>query len=110
MELRDVIAIDPHIGLIRERQASYYAGLLRNYAVTQFVFEILRVNLPRPPHQVDAIGDFGHQRLGKAKTPIAVFVVDAEADGVTAGVGGVVVSAAIVDGPVGELQMETGAD
>ena len=78
--------------------------------MTQFVFEILGVDLPGPPDQVDAVGDFRHEGFGETESPVAVFVVGGEADGVAAGVGGVVPGAVVVGGPVEELEVRVGAD
>ena len=47
----------------------------------------------------------GMSPSAKAESPIAVFVIGGNADGVAARVGGIVIGAVVVDGPVGELKV-----
>ena len=68
------------------------------------------MRLPGPPDEIDAVGDFRHEGFGETESPVAVFEVGGEADGVAASVGGVVVGAVVVGGPVEELEVSVGAD
>jgi hypothetical protein len=77
--------------------------------VAKLIFEVFRVRLPGLPHQIDSIRDFGHESFGDAEPPVAVFIVRGDSHGVAASVGGVVVGAVVVDGPVGELEFSVGA-
>ena len=79
-------------------------------AVALFDFEIFGVDVPGLPDQVDAVGDFGHERFDEADGPVGVVILDEAADGVAASVGGVVPGAVVVDGPVEELEVSVGAD
>ncbi len=60
--------------------------------------------------EVDAVGDGGHEGEEIAAGEESVVVLGDGSDGVAAGVGGVVVGAVVVDGPVHELEMAIGAD
>ena len=73
--------------------------------MTQLIFKVFRVGLPRLPHQINSVRDLGHEPLGKAEAPVAIFIIGGRADGVAARVGCVVVGAVVVDGPVGELKV-----
>ena len=108
--LDDLVAVDAHVGVVGVGQQTNDAGFLGNHAVTQFVFEIFRVRLPRLPDQIDAVGDLGHESFGEAKSPVAVFVVGGKADGIAASVGGIVPGAVVIDRPVEELEVSVGAD
>src|SRR5579872_969117 len=107
--LDHLIAVDTHVRGIGVGENANYASLLRQDAAAEFVFEILGVYLPRFPDEIDAVGDLGHQGFGKTESPVAIFEIEYGTDCVTAGVGGVVPGAVIVDGPVEELEMRVGA-
>ncbi len=77
--------------------------------MAQFIFPIFRMNLPRPPHQIDSIRDLRHEPLGEAETPVTVLIVRHHAHGVAARIGGVVPCAVVVHRPVVELKMGVGA-
>src|ERR1019366_5186620 len=47
--------VDAHIGVVRVGEQTHDARFFRYDAMTQLVFPIPRVNLPRPPHQIDSI-------------------------------------------------------
>src|SRR5215469_3087756 len=98
--LRDGFAINSHVGVIRERRNADNATLLRNDASAQFVFEVLCVNLPRPPHQIDSIRNLRHQPLAKTDPPMSVLEFGDEAYRISACFGGVIVSTGIVYRPV----------
>ena len=104
--LNNLIAIDAHVGGVGVGEQADDAGFFRNHAAAKFVFEILCVDLPGPPYEIDTIGDFRHEGFGETESPVAVFVVGGEADGVAASVGGIVPGAVVVDGPVDELEDE----
>ena len=106
----DLIAVDAHVGGVGVGEQADDAGFLRDQAVAKFVFEVFRVDLPGPPDEIDAVGDFRHEGFGETESPVAVFVVGGEADGVAARVGGVVPGAVVVGGPVEELEVRVGAD
>ncbi len=78
--------------------------------MTEFVFVIFRVDLPGAINEIDSIGYFGHESFGEAETPVAIFVIGGETDGVAAGIGGIVPGSVVVGGPVDELQVGIGAD
>ncbi len=108
--LIDLVSVDAHVGGVGVGEQANDAGLVRNQAVAEFVFEIFRVDLPGLPDEIDSVGDFRHESFGEAESPVAVFEVGGEADGVAAGVGGVVPGAVVVGGPVDELEVSVGAD
>jgi len=68
--------------------------------VAQFVFVVFGVDLPGPPYQVDAVGDFRHESFGETESPVAVLEVGSEANGVAARVCSVVVSTVVVGRPI----------
>jgi len=105
LKLGDRISVDAHVGVVGVGQQPDHSAFLRHYAVTQFIFPILRMSLPRLPYQVDSVRDLRHEPFGEAKTPVAVLVIHHESHGVTASIGGVVPGAAVVDRPVHELKM-----
>ena len=109
LKLRNRIAINAHVGVVRVGEQPDDAGFFRNDAMAQFVFPIFRVNLPRPPHQIDSVRDLRHERFGEAETPVAVLVIRHHAHGVAARIGGIVPGAVVVDRPVDELKMRVGA-
>ena len=109
-EVSDRVAIDTHVGVIGIGQKTDDSGFFRDESVTQFVFVIFCVDLPGPPNEIDSICDFGHESFGEAESPVAIFVVGGSADGVTAGVGGIIPGAVVVGGPVDELEVSVGAD
>src|ERR1700688_5183350 len=74
------------------------------------VFIIFRVNLPRPPHQVNSVRHLRHERFSETEAPVAIFVIGGESYGVTARVGGVIPCPVIVYRPVHEAKMGVGAD
>ena len=75
-----------------------------------FEFVILGMDMPGLPDQIDTVGDFRQQRFDDAKAPVGVVVLRHQADGVAAGVGGVIPGAVVVGGPVDELQVGVGPD
>ena len=108
--LLDGVAINPHVGVIEIGEDADNALALRNQAVALFEFDIFGVDVPGLPDQIDAVGDFGHERFDEAKAPVGVVVFDQPAEGVAAGVGGVVPCAVVVGSPVEELEVGIGAD
>lgn len=78
--------------------------------MAEFELVVFRVGLPGLPNEIDSIGDLGHKAFAETESPIAIFVVREEADGVAASVGSVIPGAVIVDGPVHELVAGVGAD
>ena len=59
--------------------------------------------------EIRAICDLGHQRFGKAQSPVALFQLDHRSDGVAARVSRIVVGAVVVDHPVQELVVAVGS-
>src|SRR6202521_1569715 len=78
--------------------------------MAQLIFPIFRMNLPRPPYQLDSVRNLWTQRFREAETPVAVLVIRHDAHGIAARIGGVVPGAVVVHGPIGELKMRIGAD
>src|SRR5712692_5714222 len=58
---------------------------------------------------MNAVGDFGHEGFGKAQGPVAVVVFGHGGEGEAASVGGVIVGAVVVHGPIHELEIGVGA-
>src|ERR1700691_457648 len=108
--LYDLVAVDTHVGVIGVGEQANDSGFFGNHAMTQFVFEVLRMRLPRLPDEVDAVGDLRHQGFAETKSPVSIFVVGGKSDGISASVSGVVVGTVVVGGPVEELQVRIGAD
>src|SRR5262249_56166076 len=54
---------------------------------------------------VNAIGDLWHQRFSESDTPVSILIIDEGPVGIPTGVGGIVVRAVVVDGPIHELKM-----
>src|SRR5690349_8854372 len=104
-ELGYRIAINSHVCVVRESQYTDHSRSPGDDSMAQFILEVFRMGLPGFPHQINSIGHLGHERLGETKTPIMVFVVRRRANCVPTRIGGVVIGAIVVDGPVGELKM-----
>ena len=62
------------------------------------------------PFEIDAVGYFRHQSFGKTHAPVSILIFNYQAVSIAARVGGVVVGAVVVDGPVRELEMAVAAD
>ena len=60
-------------------------------------------------HEVDAVGDFGHESLGEPESPVAVFKVENGAHRISAGIGGIIPGTVVVDSPIDELEVRVGA-
>ena len=108
--LDHLVAVDPHVGEVGVGKQADHAGFFRDHAMPQFKFVVFRVDLPRLPHEIDAVGDLGHETFAEAESPIAVFEVGGQPDGVATRVGGVVPRAVVVGGPVEELEVGVGSD
>ena len=104
------LAVDAHVGVVGVGQQTDHAGFFRDEAVAEFVFVVFGVDLPGPPDQFDSVGDFGHEGFGETESPVAVLEIGGEANGVAAGVGGIVLGAVVVGRPVEELEVRVGAD
>ena len=78
--------------------------------MAQFIFKVFRVRLPRLPDQINPVCHLRHEPFGKTKRPIAVFVISRCANRIAARIGCVVISAVVVDRPIGELKMRVRAD
>src|SRR5579872_147735 len=103
--LNDLIAIDAHVGGVGVAEQTNDPGLLRQESFAEFVFDILRMRLPRLPDEVDSVGDFGHEGFAEAKTPALIFKIDDGTNRVATSIGGIVPGAIVVDGPVKKLKM-----
>src|SRR6202035_308294 len=68
-------------------------------------FEIFGAGAAHIPIELNAVGDFGHQRLGKAHGPGAVVILEHDVVSVTASIRGVIVGAVVDIGPIQKLQM-----
>ena len=78
--------------------------------MAELVFPVLAVGAGEGPVERDAVGDDGHSEDAVAGAPVAVIVFKQTADGVAAGIGGVIPRAVIVDGPVEKLEMAVSGD
>src|SRR5258708_28252366 len=59
-EVGNGFAIDSHVGVVGIGQEADGSGFFRNHAMTQFVFKILGMNLPRSPHKINSVRYSGH--------------------------------------------------
>ena len=105
----DRLAVDAHVGVVHKRQQAHRGRPICNQPRVKFEFEVFRAGATQIPVQVGAVRHLGHQGLAEAKRPVAVVIFGDHADGVAAGVGGIVVGAVVVDGPVHELGMTVAA-
>ncbi len=78
-------------------------------ARTRFEFKVVCVTPRDVPIHVDAVGHRRHQCFGASQRPVRRHQLNDHGVRVAARVGGVVVRAVVVDGPVGELQMAVAA-
>ena len=99
----DRLAVDAHVGVVDVSQQAHDGGALRPQVAAKLELHVLGVGEREVSLELDAVGDRGHGGFGKAHAPVAVFEVGDQAPGVAAGIGGVVVGAIVVDGPVEEL-------
>src|SRR6185437_1747852 len=72
-------------------------------------FQVLCSRTAEVEIKFDAIGNLGHEQFSEADSPSRRLVFEDGAIGIATGVRGIVVSAIVVDGPVGELKMTVGA-
>src|SRR6476660_3964834 len=108
--LDDLVAVDAHVGGVCVSEQTDDARFLGQKPFAKFVLEIFGMNLPGLPHQIDAVGNLGHQTFGETESPISVFKVEDRAYCVSASIGSVVPCTVIVGGPIDELKMRVGTD
>ena len=75
----------------------------------EFEFDVFGAGAAHVRVKVNAIGDFWHQRFGEADDVILIVIFHEHGEREAPGVGGVIVSAVVVDSPVHELQVCVGA-
>ena len=71
----------------------------------EFEFDIFRPRAAQVRVQMNAVGDFGHQRFRKAHVHAMVVIFDHRAEGESARVRRIVVRAVVVDRPIHELKI-----
>src|SRR5262249_10330092 len=106
----DGLSIASHIGMIQIRQRLHCSLFSSNQRRTQLKLQILSSCTPQIEIEIDAIGHFGHQQLPKSDSPARRLVLEKRTVSVATSVGGVVIAAVVVDGPVGKLQMAVGSN
>src|ERR1700730_1728451 len=76
------LAVIPHVGVIDEAQQADDADVLFGKDVTaDLEFEIFRASAAHVRIQMNAVGNLGHQALGKAKHIVAVVIFENCAEG-----------------------------
>src|SRR5215470_8156082 len=105
LELRDSIAINPHVRIVSEGQYADHASLPWQNAAAEFVCKVFGMGLPRLPDQINSVCYLGHQRFDETESPITIFIISGSPDGVTPRIGGIVIGTIVVNRPVGELKM-----
>src|SRR5262249_31477436 len=108
--LDHLFAVNVYIREVRVAKQADDARLVWDHFMPLFQLVIFGMDLPRLPDKVDAIGDFGYQGFAETESPVVVFVIGCQSDGVVARVGGVIPGVVVVGGPVEELEMRIGAD
>ena len=106
----DSLAVAAHVGVIHITQQPDRCGTSSSKRWPKFDFDVFSACPPQTPVQIDAIRDLGHQRLTKSRAPVAAVILGDSGKCVATRVGGVVVRAIVVDGPIHELQMTVAAD
>ena len=105
----DGLAVVAHVGAVGEEEDALRAFLAGHDALAQLELAVVGAGAAEGPVQIDAVGDDGHGEESVAQAPDAVVVLGHAAQGVAAGVGGVVPGAVVVHGPVHELEVGVGA-
>ena len=103
-------AVETHVGVVHVAKDADRAFAIRRKQVAeqrfaQLELPVLAAGLAQIPVEVDAVGDGRHQRESVAGRPVLIVVLGDGGVGVTAGIGGIVPRAIVVDGPVHELQV-----
>src|SRR5258708_23610858 len=104
------LTVASHVRVVHVAQKTDRAGAFCDQRTAKFKFNVFRAGAAQVPDEINAIRDFRHKHLAEADAPVAVLKFEDCAVGIAACVGGVVVSAVVVDGPVQELQMAVAAD
>jgi hypothetical protein len=76
----------------------------------QLQFVVFSPGPAQVPFQVNSVRNVRHERFFETKRPAALVIFGEKPDRVTTSIGGVVIGAIVVDGPVHELQVAVGAD
>src|SRR6202035_3767908 len=101
--------ITAHVGVIYIGQEPKSALLLEDDGAVKLEFKILGVGAAEVSIEVDAVGNLGHEPLGKTGGPMTVVIFEHGRVREAARIGSVVVGSVVVDRPVQELEVAIGA-
>ena len=99
----DGFAVVAHVRVVEVAEQAHGAGTMRDQLPAGLEFEIFRARTGDVGVQEDAVGHLRHQGFGEAGGTPVVVVFDHHAIGISACIGGIVVRAVVVHGPVQEL-------
>src|ERR1700751_561659 len=105
LEIANGLFVISHVGLIQIAEEADDAVAMEDAIAARFEFKICGAGAGDVCVEIDSVRDFGHQRFGEANGPPMIVVFEDHAVGVAARVGGVVVGAIVVDGPIEELEV-----
>ncbi len=104
-EIVDGLAIAAHVGVINVGEEAQDAFPLWNHGAVNLELHVLGVRAAEISIEMDAVGDLRHQSFGETRGPASIVILKHSGICETARVSGVVVCAAVVDGPVQKLEI-----
>ena len=106
---RDGLAVVTHVGVVQIGQRANVGLQALKPLRLPFQLQVFGAGAAQIGIEIDAVGHRRHQGFPEAHLEFRPGIAEDRGDGIAAGIGGVIVSAIVIDSPIGKLQMAVAA-